>query len=150
MKKRYFTFILLLLLSVSCYDDNFVELSLYKDYMMECTIYLDPAYPNEAYEFEIIDYKTDGFEQLVSYTAKFEGVSSEFEMNYFAAVKGYKTVGVKIISVKNVIGYRFKLKEISAGYGDDNFSLLDISKDISTETTILYNFETATVSIDEN
>jgi hypothetical protein len=160
MRKLYYNFIFILALCVSCYnEDDLIELSAYDDFVMEITIYFDPNYSNEVYKFDIVDYKTDGYNQLISYPGSYDyesNVSFGFKETFYFIVKEYKTVGVKITPIKNIIGYRFTIREFSSfnpnytySYPDDT-SVIDIKNNINGETTILYDFETDNISIVEN
>lgn len=143
-------FMFCFLLCISCNkEDDFVELSAYDDFMMELTIYFDTNNLNESYEFEIIDYKTNGYDELISYPSSFEGGNSKSPKTVYMAVKEYKTVGIKIIPIKNIMGFRFTIKEISPLY-PESLQVLNIEENINGDTEIFYDFETKEYSIVNN
>ncbi|MEZ4795694.1 MAG: hypothetical protein R2785_00875 [Flavobacteriaceae bacterium] len=140
--------IIFFLCCISCAQDDFYDLSEYDDFMMIVTVYFDSEKVNSPYEYTLTDYKTNGYNQLISYPSGSRGSISPqhlSETRYYS-VKEFKTVGIKITPIQNVVGYQFQIKEISSFYPDSS-PIVFIEDNLEEETIIYYNFENEEVSI---
>jgi len=128
-------------------DDNFSDLSEYNDFMMVVTVFFDSEKVNKPYEYELIDYKTNSYEQLISYPASLGGtIPLDLSHTQYYTVKEFKTVGLTITPIKNVVGYKFQIKEISPMY-PDSFPVVYLEKNLEKEVTIYYDFDTKKLTI---
>jgi len=142
MEKYQICFLLIILFLNSCStEDTFVDLSPLNDFMIELTVFFNPN-STENYKFDTEYFKTNGFDQLITEPTSFEGsMPSNHQSTFFKVVKEYKKVGVKIIAIDNVVGYKLRISAIT-GYPDGE-TVVNIENNLSNneETTIIYNFE---------
>ena len=142
--------ILFFLLCTSCYnDDDFEDLSRNEDYLMIVTIYFDSQKINESSGVEIIDYLTNGFGQLTSHSTTHFGVISgdKDSITDYYAVKDYKTVGVKIIPIENVVSYQFEIVRTTDSPFTPDIVVHTKKTSFDKETSIFYDFETEKLTI---
>ncbi|HHC79494.1 MAG TPA: hypothetical protein ENK46_06400 [Flavobacteriia bacterium] len=141
--KKYQLFLLLtfLLLNSCNSEDNFIDLSPFNDFMIELTVFFN-SNSTGNYKFDTEYFKTNGFDQLITEPASFEGsMPSNHQSTFFKVVKEYKKVGVKIMAIDNIVGYKLRISAIS-GYPDGE-TVVNIENNLydNEETTIIYNFE---------
>lgn len=154
MKK---TILIVMLLLQGCYvEEDYEDLSHSWDYLMRVTVFFDLESESveEGYRYEIIEYKTNGWGDLVSYPNGSSGFIAEFhsfEKSRFP-VKGYRKVGVKIIPKKNIKSFRFWLHRF---YKSGSFDPAPIIGDISYDfvenrpVEVFYDFDTKLLTLKE-
>jgi hypothetical protein len=122
---------------------------------MRVTVYFDleSETVEEGYEYEIVDYKTNGYGDLVSWPGSISGFITEYYNSYntWYPVKGYKKVGVKIIPKKNIKRFRFQLQEFDTTDTEVDLylSIEDVSDDFidNNPVEIFYDFDTKLLSV---
>lgn len=140
--KKLIAFVVLFLVS-SCYHEDYTDLTLYKDYLAELTLFFEKTSEDEIISYHIYKYETDGFDQLkYRFKGGYVANTNDNPITQAIVFKGYKQIGLGLdpYHPERIKSFKLIMREVNSKF-PNNIPIINIERDIKGEVSVFYNFE---------